>query len=168
MDDPYERLLKEATERARREGSNDVLKYVVLRASNDRLRAAGIEWLHRELVEIVGEFNRGGDSLALEREDDHRFSIGNATMQGVRLTVRGVGFRTLTVEAGWPRRPHEGIVRGGLAAARIQSFGGPREELVLVCERQGAPRWMARDAAGRQQPFCVEHLRARVAALLDG
>ncbi|MER3428383.1 MAG: hypothetical protein C4334_09830 [Pyrinomonas sp.] len=168
MDDPYERLLREAKERARREGPNDVLEYLVLRASNDRLRVAGIEWLHRELSEIVGELNRGGKSLVLEREDDHRFSVGNATMHGVRLTVRGAGFRALTIEAGWPRRPHEGIVRGGLAAARIQSFGGPREEIILVCEREGAPRWMARDAAGHQQPFTVELLRARVAALLDG
>ena len=164
----YERLLEEALERARREGASEVLEYIVLRASNDRLRKAGIEWLDRELSGIVAELNRAGGGLALERAEEHRFKVGSATMTGVRLAVRGVGFRALTVEAGWPRSPRDGIVRGGLACAQLRRFGSPAsEELVLVCERQGAPRWMARDQMGRLHPFTVERLRAHVEALLE-
>jgi hypothetical protein len=164
----YERLLEEALKRARREGASEVLEYIVLRASNDRLRKAGIEWLDRELSGIVAELNRAGGGLALERAEEHRFKVGSATMQGVRLTVRGAGFRALTVEAGWPRSPRDGIVRGGLACAQLRRFGSPAsEELVLVCERQGAPRWMARDHMGRLHPFTVESLRAHVEALLE-
>jgi hypothetical protein len=67
-------------------------------------------------------------------------------MVGSRLAVRSGPVRVLTVEAGWPRAPRHGVVRGGgLARARVSHFGdrGADEELLLVKPNdEEAPRWI--------------------------
>jgi hypothetical protein len=64
-------------------------------------------------------------------------------MVGHLLTLTN-GVRTLFVEAGWPRTPRDGIVRGGgLAAANIRHLGikAANEELLLARSNTGAPAW---------------------------
>ncbi|MCA1556433.1 MAG: hypothetical protein LC747_07055, partial [Acidobacteria bacterium] len=94
------------------------------------------------------------------------------TMVGRRLALN-TGIRVLTIEAGWPRTPGDGIVRGGgLATARISHFGDPRAavELLLVQSAEdGSPRWLILDATGAQEaaaPLEEERVRQHVAKLL--
>jgi hypothetical protein len=50
----------------------------------------------------------------------------------------------LSVEAGWPRVPRDGIVRGGgLAAAHILHLGikSASDELLLSKSSGGSPQW---------------------------
>ena len=64
-------------------------------------------------------------------------------MVGHLLTLTN-GVRTLYIEAGWPRTPRDGVVRGGgLAAANIRHLGIKRanEELLLAKSHTGAPAW---------------------------
>jgi hypothetical protein len=64
-------------------------------------------------------------------------------MVGHLLTLTN-GVRTLFVEAGWPRAPRDGVVRGGgLAAAHIRHLGikAANEELLLAKSTNGAPAW---------------------------
>jgi hypothetical protein len=92
-------------------------------------------------------------------------------MVGRRLAL-SAGVRVLTVEAGWPRTPGDGIVRGGgLATARISHFGDSRagvELLLMQSAEDGAPRWLVLDATGAQPsaPLEESHVRQHVARLL--
>jgi len=172
----WARRLAEAEGRARTSGRGDVADYLALRALNDAARNVGIEWLLATFTAHAGEANRTGASITLAHTDAHRFRVGNSTMVGRSLRL-GAGVRILTVEAGWPRAPRDGIVRGGgLASARISHFGDRRadDELLLV---QGAgdddnaapPRWLVLDATGTaRRPAPLEETRVRfhVAKLL--
>ncbi|MFN2454649.1 MAG: hypothetical protein ABR577_10565 [Pyrinomonadaceae bacterium] len=143
FEDTLAKVLVEAERRARLSGRGDVAEYLHLRASNDALRAAGIEWLTETFEWLAAEINRAGNRVEIEHQTAHHFSIGAATMVGTSLTLRK-GVRALTIEAGWPRAPQHGIVRGGgLAHARIKHFGerGISEELLLIRSEDGAPRW---------------------------
>lgn len=160
----WARRLAEAEGRARTSGRSDVADYLALRALNDEARGVGIEWLLATFTAHAGEANREGNSIVLTHTDAHRFRVGNSTMVGRRLTL-GVGVRLLTVEAGWPRTPRDGIVRGGgLATARIYHFGKRRDddELLLVQSTTDAPpRWLVLDAAGGTRPTPLEEARVR-------
>src|SRR5919199_4180035 len=112
FDEEYERELAEAQRRARAQGRGDVLDYLTLKAANDSLRARGVELLLGAFTALAGELNRAGAGVALSRADAHRFRVGHSTMVGPRLTLSR-GLRALTVEAGWPRAPRDGVVRGG-------------------------------------------------------
>ncbi|HEY0100994.1 MAG TPA: hypothetical protein VGB76_18860 [Pyrinomonadaceae bacterium] len=169
--------LAEAEARARTSGRSDVADYLALRALNDMARNVGIEWLLSIFTAHAGEVNRTGASVIIAHADAHRFRVGNSQMVGRRLTLTA-GVRVLTVEAGWPRTPRDGIVRGGgLATARVSHFGSRRDddELLLVqnAERDAAtttiapPRWLILDADGaRRAAFEEARARHHVAKLL--
>ena len=144
LDEAWAAALSEAEQRARLAGRADVAAYLSLRNSNDLLRKAGIEWLISSFTQLAGEANRAGASLQIASEDAHRFKIGNSTMVGNLLTLSS-GVRRLFVEAGWPRTPSDGVVRGGgLACANIRHLGirTASEELLLAKTNSGAPGWM--------------------------
>ena len=171
----WARRLAEAEARARDVGRSDVADYLALRALNDVARNVGIEWLLATFTAHAGEANRTAtnSSISIAHADAHRFRVGNSHMVGRRLTL-AAGVRILNVEAGWPRTPRDGIVRGGgLAAARISHFGKPRddEELLLVVQSvEGdatAPRWLILDANGaRRTAFAEARVSQHVAKLL--
>ena len=168
FDEDYEQRMREARERARGGGRNEVLEYLDLKAANDAARTRAIEWLLETFTAAAGELNRAGAGLTLARTDAHRFRVGNSTMVGVRLVLRR-GVRALTVEAGWPRGPRDGIVRGGgLASATIGHFGNARagEELLLVPDAQTDALWFVIDKSGARTELQPAHLRRHLARLL--
>ncbi len=123
LDEAWAEALAEAQQRAAAAGRRDVAEYLRLRASNDLLRQTGIDWLLNTFTILAGKANRAGASIQIAREDAHRFQVGNATMVGPLLTL-SFGVRALSIEAGWPRAPRDGFVRGGgLACARIKHRG---------------------------------------------
>ncbi|MCA1635334.1 MAG: hypothetical protein LC802_17010 [Acidobacteria bacterium] len=161
FDAEYERQLDEARERAHSHGRDDVVAYLNLRAANDALRAVGIEWLLETFSAHVGDLNRAGAGINVARTEAHRFKVGNSTMVGSRLVFR-TGLRTLTVEAGWPRGPRDGIVRGGgLASGLIEHFGNRAagEELLLVPSGEGPPRWLVLERTGERVELREERVR---------
>ena len=167
LDEEYERQMGDARERARAQGRGDVLDYLDLRAANDRLRAAGVEWLVETFTALAGEANRAGAGLSLSRTEAHRFRVGNSTMVGTRL-VLARGVRALTVEAGWPRAPRDGVVRGGgLASALVGHFGlrDAGDELLLVPEGD-SPRWLVLEKTGARSALLEERLSRHLAKLL--
>jgi hypothetical protein len=94
--------------------------------------------------------------------------MGSSTMVGTRLTLSR-GLRSLTVEAGWPRAPRDGIVRGGgLASARAGHFGERKsdEEFLLVPSGLEDARWLVLDKTGARTELLEERLRAHVVRLL--
>lgn len=169
FDEEYERRLAEARERAGASGRGDVLEYLHLKAANDALRARGVEWLFDSLNHLAGELNRKGAGLSFARTDAHRFRVGNSTMVGTRLVLRR-GLRAVTVEAGWPRVPRDGIVRGGgLASALVGHFGDRRagEELLLLPSDAGDARWFIIEQNGARTELLDERLRRHLIRLLD-
>ncbi len=144
IDEAWAFALAEAEARARLAGRNDVADYLALRNSNDLLRRTGIEWLIKTFTDIAGSANRAGSSIQSSKQESHRFRVGEATMVGTLLTLR-LGVRVLSIEAGWPRTPRDGIVRGGgLACANIKHLGikSACQELLLTVSPSGAPRWV--------------------------
>jgi len=168
FDEDYESRMAEAQTRARTQGRGDVVEYLSLRAANDSVRARAVEWLLDSVMAAAGELNRAGAGLTLARTDSHRFRVGNSTMVGSRLTLSR-GLRSLTLEAGWPRAPRDGIVRGGgLASARAGHFGDRKgdEEFLLVPAGRDDARWLVVDGKGARTDLDQERLRAHVARLL--
>jgi hypothetical protein len=166
-DEEYERRMGDARESARAQGRGDVLDYLDLRASNDRLRAAGVGWLVETFTALAGEANRAGAGVALGRTEAHRFRVGNSTMVGTRL-VLSRGVRSLTIEAGWPRAPRDGVVRGGgLASALVGHFGrrDDGDELLLVPEAD-SPRWLVIEKTGARTALLEDRLRQHLSKLL--
>ena len=135
-------MLADAAENARLSGRTDVADYLSLKATNDAVRRAGVQWLFDTVMELSGEANRRGAAIAIEREDPHNFKFRNGNMAGSLLRLR-YGVRCLTVEAGWTRTPNDGFMRGGaLAAAKITHFGIPKANTELVLHRPGeSPVW---------------------------
>ena len=144
------------------------------------LKVAGVELDRKVLADLAvnqpeaftalaGEANREGAAITLSRNDPHRFPVGASTMVGTELTLRR-GVRALTVEAGWPRAPRDGIVRGGgLASAAIGHFGDARagEELLLVPDSRTDARWFVIEKTGARTELHPEHLRRHLTRLLD-
>ena len=167
FEEDYERMMREARERAG--GRGDVLEYLDLKAANDAARTRWVEWLLELFTAAAGELNRAGAGLALARTEAHRFRVGNSTMVGPRLVLRR-GVRALTIEAGWPRAPRDGIVRGGgLASAALGHFGDARagEELLLVPDPHADARWFVIEKTGARTELRPEHLRRHLRRLLD-
>lgn len=168
FDEEWARVLAEAEQRARAHGRGDVTEYLALRQTNDFARKAGAEWLFSTFIEHAGRANRGGASIRIERSEAHRFRVGNSTMVGTLLKF-GLGVRSLMVEAGWPRAPHDGIVRGGgLASARIRHFGQPKadEELLLVYAEGKRPQWLVLAEGGARLPLLEERVGHHVSKLM--
>jgi len=169
LDEAWAAALAEAEKRARSAGRSELAEYLSLRNSNDLLRTSGIEWLVSTFTILAGEENRAGASLQITSHDAHRFRIGNSTMVGRLLTFSN-GVRKLFVEAGWPRTPRDGIVRGGgLACANIRHLGmnNANEELLLTKTNTGTPTWLS---SNKKSPRNVVHeadVRRHLTILLD-
>lgn len=166
----WARRLAEARARATAAGRGDVAEYLTLRATNDLQRNFGIAWLLEAFHEAASAANRTGARISVTRHSDaaHRFRVGHSTMAGDCLTLRA-GVRVLTVEAGWPRTPADGIVRGGgLACARLSHLGqsDANEELLLVPaatmsdKPESAPGWFTLNADGARMAF--DHTRVNI------
>jgi len=143
LDEAWALALAEAEQKARLAGRREVADYLALRNSNDLLRTAGIDWLLASFTKLAGDANRAGASLQISKADGHRFHIGTATMVGRVVTLTN-GIRRLSVEAGWPRVPRDGIIRGGgLAAGHILHLGikSAGDELLLSKSSAGSPQW---------------------------
>ena len=143
LDEAWALALSEAERQARQAGRKDIADYLSLRNSNDLLRKAGVDWLLAEFATLAGDANRAGASIQISKHEGHRFRTGNSTMVGHLLTLSN-GIRTLFVEAGWPRTPRDGVVRGGgLACAYIRHLGirAANEEFLLTKSPAGAPSW---------------------------
>ena len=169
FDEEWARVLAEAEQRARTSGRADVTEYLLLRQTNDFARKAGADWLFSTFIAHAGRANRGGASIRIERREAHRFSIGNSTMVGTLLTFQ-LGVRSLMVEAGWPRAPRDGIVRGGgLASARIRHFGRSKadEELLLVYAEDNSPHWLVLEKDGARIRLLEERVGQHVSKLIS-
>jgi hypothetical protein len=168
FDEEWARALAEAQQRARASGRGDVADYLSLRETNDFARTAGADWLFHTFIEHAGHANRRGASIRIKRRDAHRFHSGNSTMVGTLLTFQ-LGVRQLMVEAGWPRAPRDGIVRGGgLASARIRHFGLRKadEELLLVYAEDNRPHWLVIESDGARTRLLEERVRYHITKLL--
>ncbi|HVG38219.1 MAG TPA: hypothetical protein VM870_02960 [Pyrinomonadaceae bacterium] len=173
LDEEWARRLAEAEARARVSGRGDVADYLRLRAGNDAARSAGIDWLLTTCTNLAGVLNRHGSAgVRVERREEHRFRIGLSTMVGTLLTFRA-GVRAVSVQAGWPRVPQDGIVRGGgLALAQINHFGNARanQEFLLVRPHPAnAPQWQAAGQTPGAPPLYLreEHLIQHLSRLLN-
>ena len=166
LDEAWAAALSEAEQRARLAGRRDVAEYLSLRNSNDLIRTAGVDWLITVFTTLAGDANRNGASIQISKKEDHRFPIGTATMVGHLLKLSS-GVRTLYVEAGWPRTPRDGFVRGGgLACANIRHMGikTASDELLLSKSTTGAPAWKS---LLRKRPFIHESdLRRHIGILI--
>jgi hypothetical protein len=168
LDEAWAVALSEAATRARLSGNRDIAAYLALRNSNDLLRRTGIEWLISTFEILAGQANRRGASIQISKEENHRFRIGNSTMVGKLLVLR-FGVRQLSVEAGWPRSPRDGVVRGGgLASANIRHLGikAANEVLRLVQSPKGAPSWVVAEKAEGPAELHEKNLRKHIATLL--
>lgn len=167
LDEAWAVALAEAEQRARLAGRGDVAEYLALRNSNDLLRKAGIDWLMISFVNLAGDANRAGASIQVANSDGHRFRSGTSTMVG-RLVSLTNGVRQLLIEAGWPRVPRDGIVRGGgLASANVRHVGirSADEELLLSRSAAGSPQWTA--VTKKRHAFHESDIRRHLAILLD-
>jgi len=169
LDEAWAFALAEAERRARLAGQPDMAEYLALRNSNDLLRKTGLDWLLQTFTDLAGLANRKGSSIQTSNEDSHRFRVGNATMVGSLLTLKS-GVRTLFVEAGWPRTPRDGFIRGGgLACANIRHFGIPAasHQLLLIKSASGAPRWMVVDKQPSRSQLDAPNIRRHLEILID-
>ncbi len=169
LDEAWEVALADAERRARAAGRRDIADYVALRKQNDLLRRTAVDWLVMTITTLSGEANRKGAGIQIEQQDDYRFKVGTATMVGRQVTLRN-GVRALTLEAGWPRAPRDGFVRGGgLACANLKHFGQPRAnaELLLLRSSKDAPQWTVLEKTGTRSPLTEAKLRAHFAMLLS-
>jgi hypothetical protein len=167
LDEAWALALSEAEEKARRAGRGDLAEYLALRNSNDLLRKAGIDWLVTSFVSHAGDANRAGSSIQITNTDGHRFRIGTSTMVG-RLVTLTNGVRKISLEAGWPRTPRDGFVRGGgLAAANVLHLGlrSASEELLLTKAATGSPVWTS--VAKKPHAFHESDIQRHLAILLD-
>jgi len=167
LDEAWALALAEAETRARMAGHVDLAAYLSLRTANDLLRSTGIQWLMNTSERLAAEANRQGAGIQISKDDKHRFRDGIATMVGRLLTLSS-GVRQLHIEAGWPRVPRDGVVRGGgLARANIRHFGikDANESLSLVTSK-GVPRWISVDSPGTDQGVSESQLRRHITTLL--
>lgn len=173
LDAQWMSAITEAERRARESGRGDVLEYLRLRANNDEARRIGIGWLFQVFEQHAGTLVRAGAGVQLAQDVAHRFRSGSATMVGQRIVFK-LGVRTLTVEAGFPRTPQDGFVRGGgLASARLTHFGRATLDTELLLKRlsqnpQDAPRWFVLDAetGSAQQNFIEADAQKHLAQLI--
>ena len=89
---------------------------------------------------LAAEANRQRRRHSDRKRREHRFRDENATMVGRLLTLTS-GVRQLFIEAGWPRVPRDGVVRGGgLARANLRHLGvkSANESLLLVTTKGSA------------------------------
>jgi hypothetical protein len=99
-------------------------EYLALKAANDQLRERGKQWLLDSLTQLCADANRRlmlqPNQVGIQTgSQPWQFMVENATMVGERFGAR-YGFRTLTVEVGWPQLPEHGFLTdGAMARARV-------------------------------------------------
>ena len=167
LDEAWALALSEAEQKARLAGRKDLADYLSLKNSNDLLRKAGVPWLIESFTVAAGEANRAGASIKIAKTEGHRFRTGTSTMVGHLVTLVN-GVRTLAIEAGWPRMPRDGIVRGGgLACANIRHVGirAASEELLLAKTSSGAPGW--KSTTQNRHHLHESDIHRHIAILLD-
>ena len=86
-------MLENALAKAEAEGRRDVADYLTLKAMNDAIRQASVQWLFGLLLEIAGN----NSQITIENENPHRFDFANSSLVGSLLSFRR-GVRCLTVE----------------------------------------------------------------------
>ena len=166
LDEAWALALSEAERQARLAGRRDIADYLSLKNSNDLLRKAGVDWLLAEFTLLAGDANRAGAGIQISKQEGHRFRTGNSTMVGHLLTLTN-GVRTLYVEAGWPRTPRDGVVRGGgLACASIRHLGirNASQEFLLKKSHNGAPAWQM---SGTKHTLHESDMHRHLRILLD-
>ena len=159
LDEAWALALAEAEKRARVAGRNDLAEYLALRHSNDLVRQTGIDWLLRTFQELAGQANRAGSPIQISNADGHRFHIGSSAMVGRLLTLSN-GVRTLFVEAGWPRTPRDGFIRGGgLACANLRHLGirAANRRLLLLKSEAGTPVWRVENSTLHLDEATIGH-----------
>lgn len=169
LNETWARMMEEAIAKAHASGRSDVVEYLQLKAANDSIRAAGVEWLFDSMFEIASNLNRNNLQITIENEDSHSFVYGNATLTGSLVRFRQ-GVRCLSVEAGWTRTPNDGFMRGGiLAAARIIHFGISRYnvELVLVRGKEEVANWFTVDKNSERVLLDSNHLNKHFQIFLN-
>jgi hypothetical protein len=144
LDEVWSEMLENAIAGAESSGRRDVADYLNLKAANDRVRQAGVQWLFDSFLELAGEANRANSAITMEREHPHNFTFKGANLVGSLLRIRH-GVRCLTIEAGWTRTPADGFMRdGALAVARITHFGMAKSNADLILARPGeTPKWFS-------------------------
>ncbi|HSE34355.1 MAG TPA: hypothetical protein VLA93_22470 [Pyrinomonadaceae bacterium] len=168
LDEAWAAALRDAEQKARLAGRRDIAEYLALKNSNDLLRQAGLDWLLDSFTTHAGQANRAGASIQISNLASHRFKVANSTMVGKLLTLTS-GVRTLYVEAGWPRVPRDGIVRGGgLACANIRHLGikAVSEELRLLKSNTGTPAWSITSKRGKRSLLEAD-VRQHIEILID-
>lgn len=167
LEEQWTSALAEAERRARAQGRPDIAEYVALRSTNDRARRTAIDWLITTFSELAADVNRAGASFQTDHVDGHRFRIGTATMAGRLLTLR-FGARELQVEAGWPRTPRDGFIRGGgFACAHIRHIGRTHlnDELLLTKSAASAPEWTILKKDGKRAVLTKDGIANHLAEL---
>jgi hypothetical protein len=169
LNEAWALALAEAEARARAAGRKDISEYLALRGANDLIRKTGSDWLLKMFSTVAGEANRAGAAIQISTEDARRFKVGNTVMVGTRLILAN-GVRMLFVEVGWPRTPRDGFIRGGgLAYGHIKHRGikSASEELRLVVDPEGTPRWVTREKRGSSSEIHEANVRNHIGILLN-
>lgn len=143
LDQVWSEMIGSATASAARSGNRVALDYLMLRATNDQIRNAGVAWLFDTATSIMAEHMHLRPHLTAESLEPNSFRHGNSNLVGRAMNFL-LGVRCLTIEAGWTRTPADGIMRGGaLATARISHFGMPRETALLqLTLAEPSPVWI--------------------------
>lgn len=158
LDQIWSKMLIDAGQRASDAGRHEIAEYLRLRASNDAIRSAGVSWLFDTVAEIATREMRSFPAVNIERDEPHRFALGNSTMIGSVIRIR-LGVRCMTVEAGWARTPSDGImVKGALAQGRISHFGMPKEGVQLrFLHVASLPEWVNENGEAIDAEFLRGH-----------
>ena len=156
LEDVWASMLRQGAEKAEIHGRSDVAEYLRLRLTNDAIRSAGVKWLFDVAMEAAFRV----PAITVEREEPHTFARGSSNMVGARLDIK-LGVRCMSVEAGWARRPGDGIMTGGaLAAAAIKHFGMPRETVEMrLIHADGLPLWFNDENAAVSMADIERHIR---------
>ena len=159
LDQVWSDMLDEAARRSADLGRLDVAEYLRLKATNDAIRTAGVEWLFATVLEIAGRAVRQRHGVTIERDEPHTFAVGSSNMAGALIRVRQ-SVRCLTVEAGWARLPGDGVMKkGALANARISHFGLPRHTADLrLIHGEDLPVWLNADDEPVDSAWIEQHL----------
>ena len=101
-------------------------EYLALKAANDQLRERGKQWLLDTLTQLCADANRTlitqPDQAGIQTgSQEWQFKVETATMAGERFGAR-YGYRTLTVEVGWPRLPEHGFLTDNALARALVSL----------------------------------------------
>lgn len=160
LDTVWFKMLADSMDAAELSDRDDVVDYLKLRASNDAIRRAGVDWLYSTLIDIAGPAMREHRALTIDRHEPHNFRWGNSNMVGSRLEIR-LGVRCLTCEAGWARTPSDGIMRSGaLAFARLYHFGFPGSTAELrLFHDVSLPRWLTDSGSPLAAKDLADHLQ---------